>query len=73
MKWPRRMLAWWLTRPLEAEGHHLRGRFYGTRLYSLVRILALVFLFTVGLPITLAGLAVHFWRIYRGDVKWPYK
>ncbi len=67
------MAVWWLTRPLEAKGYRFRGRFYGTRLYSFVRFLALIFMLTVGLPVTLILLAMHFLRIYLGFVKWPYK
>ena len=71
MKWLRRVVAWWLWRP---EGFHYRGgRLQGTRLSTFFAILYVILMLTVGLPITLVLWARYVWRIYRGDIKWPYK
>jgi len=44
------MAAWWLSRP---EGYPVqKGWYRGSKVDGLVRLLTIVFMYTIGLPIT---------------------
>ena len=50
MKRVRRIAAWWLSRP---EGYPIQqGCYHGSKIEGLVGILTILFMYTVGLPIT---------------------